>query len=148
MMGPMINPIFDAIVHQKITQIRACELNMSSIVPPTIVPGTAERSPASARIMMAAGSECTDPITIQQTQLRALLKMYIPLRPNDSVHGGNTIVPTDCPSRNLQICQYIAYHSLCDILISHSVTKQNVAKVCPRWYSCLACAAAAVCDSL
>lgn len=107
MIGPIINPMFDAMVHQKTTQIRACELNMSSMLPPTIVPGTAERSPANTRMTMAAGSECAEPITIQQAQLRALLKMYIFLRPNDSVHGGNTMVPTDCPRRNLSNCQYV-----------------------------------------
>lgn len=108
MMGPIINPMFDAIVHQKTTQIRACELNMSSILPPTIVPGTAERSPASTRMTIAVGSERTEPITMQHAQLRALLKMYIFLRPNDSVHGGKTIVPTLCPSRNLENSQHEA----------------------------------------
>lgn len=94
MMGPMMSPMFDATVHQKTTHIRACELNMSSMLPPTIVPGTAERRPASTRITIATGSERTVPMTTQQPQLTPLLRMYSFLRPNDSVHGGNTMVPT------------------------------------------------------
>lgn len=101
--GPRINPIFDATVHQYIAQIRARELNKSSILPPTIFPGTAETSPAMTRITIAAGRELTVPMTIQQAQLSALLIIYNFLRPKDSVHGGNTIVPTHCPRRNLMI---------------------------------------------
>jgi hypothetical protein len=101
MMGPMIKPIFDATVQKKTTQMRSCALKMSSMLPPTIVPGTAESRPAIIRITIAAGREWTNPMTAQQIQLSPLLKMYIFLRPNDSVQGGRTTFPTDCPSRNL-----------------------------------------------
>jgi hypothetical protein len=101
MMGPIIKPMFDAMVQKKTTQMRAWELKISSMLPPMIVPGTAERRPARTRITMAAGREWTTPITTQQTQLTPLLMMYSFLRPKDSVQGGKMMLPTDCPRRNL-----------------------------------------------
>lgn len=95
--------MFDATVHEKTTQIRACELNMSSILPPSMVPGTAESSPARRRIMMAAVTECASPMIRQQIQLSPALNRYVFLRPNASDQGGKMIVPIDCPRRNLEV---------------------------------------------
>jgi hypothetical protein len=101
MIGPTISPIFEATVQKKTTQIRPWELNMSSILPPTIVLGTAESNPANVRMITAPVRDFDNPITRQQTQLRPLLKIYIFLRPKDSVQGGNRMVPMDWPRRKL-----------------------------------------------
>lgn len=74
-------------------QIRACELNISSMLPPIMVKGIAERSPATMRMMIITGIERTRPIVIQQMALSPLLTMYMFFRPNVSDHGGNKMVP-------------------------------------------------------
>lgn len=82
-------------------QIRACELNMSSMLPPIMVKGIAERSPATMRMTIITGIERTRPMIIQQMALSPLLTMYMFFRPNVSDHGGNKMVPATWPSRNL-----------------------------------------------
>lgn len=103
---------------------------MSSILPPTIVLGTADSNPASVRIITAPQSDFDNPMVRQQPQLRPLLKMYIFLRPNDSDQGGNRIVPMDWPRRNLYDDQLLTFlwRSMARAM-AHSVTKQKVAKV-------------------
>lgn len=101
MMGPIIRPMLDETVQAKMTQIRPRELNMSSMLPPMMVYGIAESSPATTRRMMIAGKEWASPTNMQQILLSSALIIYILLRPKDSENGGNTIVPTTWPSKNL-----------------------------------------------
>lgn len=58
------------------------------------------------RMMIMTGIERTSPIIIQQMALRPLLTIYMFLRPNVSDHGGNKMVPTTWPRRNLLNVRY------------------------------------------
>lgn len=68
MIGPKINPMLATIAQRKIIQTRPLELNMSSMLPATMIVGIADRNPETTRPTMTPAIDGTTP-TMRQKML-------------------------------------------------------------------------------
>lgn len=73
MIGPIDKPKLDAMAHRKIIQIRAFELNMSSILPATMTVGMADKKPEKNRPTITPARDGTTPTTTQKILYKAVL---------------------------------------------------------------------------